>query len=264
MMKDVIRTQEPDVVTLSPPCGPWSSWQRMRKRKDILQALRREHLPFWEFVLWVWSFQTARGALAVLEQPRQSEALNTRPMQARDIVHEKTVDLCRLGLVDRISGAPHKKSTVVQMNHPVIETPAFPERRCECAPGDHQPIEGSVALKDPSTGSWRSVKRSTLAAEWTPMFCHWLLDGLERALDETSMPDEQHYQSLLRLHRRNPPNRFFENVPVEVEATPEGQLRQHMQMNDYGTRYDYIHFDSEAAMLNKTLRSTMAYLHVAL
>ena len=264
MMKDVIKAQEPDVVTLSPPCGPWSSWQRMRKRKDILQALRREHLPFWEFVLWVWSFQTARGALAVLEQPRQSEALNTRPMQAREVVHEKTVDLCRLGLVDRISGTPHKKSTVVQMNHPVIETPAFSERRCECAPGDHQPIEGSVALRDPSTGSWRSVKRSTLAAEWTPQFCHWLLDGLQRALDETSIPDEEFYQPPRRLHRRNPPNNFFENVPVEVEATPEGQLRQHMQMNDYGTRYDYIHFDSEAAMLNKTLRSTMAHLHVAL
>jgi hypothetical protein len=31
MMKDVIRTQEPDVATLAQPCGPWSSWQRMRK-----------------------------------------------------------------------------------------------------------------------------------------------------------------------------------------------------------------------------------------
>lgn len=97
-----------------------------------------------------------------------------------------------------------------------------------------------------------------------PQFCGWLLDGLQRALDETSIPDEDFYQPVKQLHRRNPPNRFFETVPVEVEATPEGQLRQHMQINDYGTRYDYIHFDSEAALLNKTVRSTMAHLHVAL
>lgn len=178
------------------------------------------------------------------------------------MVHEKTVDLCQLGLKDRIPGEPHKKSTLVQMNHPVIETPAFSEKRCSCAPRAHQPIEGSVALTDPLTGTWRSVKRSALASEWTPQFCGWLLDGLQRALDETSIPDEDFYQPVKQLHRRNP--RFFETVPVEVEATPEGQLRQHMQINDYGTRYDYIHFDSEVALLNKTVRSTMAHLHVAL
>eukprot|EP00435_Cladocopium_sp_Y103_P008686 s1575_g2.t1 len=263
ILKDVIRTQEPDVITLSPPCGPWSSWQRMRKRKDILQALRREHLPFWEFVLWVWSFQSARGALAVLEQPKQSEALHTRPMQAREEVYEKVVDLCRLGLMDRITMYPHKKPTAIQMNHPVIQTPAFPDRRCECQPGDHQPIEGSVRIRDELTGRLKTVRRSTLAAEWTPEFCQWLLCGLESALTETSLSEMDH-PSMLQLHRRTPANRFYETVPVEVEQTPEGQLRQHMQLNEYGTRYDYIHFDSDAAMLTKTLRSTMAHLHVAL
>lgn len=167
MMKDVIRTQEPEVATLAQPCGPWSSWQRMRKSGGSIY-------PFGN--LCFGAFQTARGALAVLEQPKQSEALNTRPMEAREVVHEKTVDLCQLGLKDRIPGVPHKKSTVVQMCHPVIETPAFSEKRCSCAPRAHQPIEGSVALTDPVTGTWRSVKRSALASEWTHNFVagYWM------------------------------------------------------------------------------------------
>ena len=39
MMKDVIRTQEPDVATLAQPCGPWSSWQRMRKSGGSIYPL---------------------------------------------------------------------------------------------------------------------------------------------------------------------------------------------------------------------------------
>ena len=36
LLKDLIRTQQPDVITLSPPCGPWSTWQRMRKKRGVL------------------------------------------------------------------------------------------------------------------------------------------------------------------------------------------------------------------------------------
>lgn len=51
---------------------------------------------------------------------------------------------------------------------------------------------------------------------------------------------------------------------MELEPTPEGQLRQHLQQQEHGTRYDYISFSGNAAMVNKTLRSTLPHLHVAL
>ena len=124
-----------------------------------------------------------------------------------------------MGLVDKVSRRLHKKPAVVQMNHPVIEAPAFPERRCECAPGDHQPVEGSVQVLDEASGHGRTAKRSALASEWTTPFCEWLLSGLQHALDETALPAEDYFQPRHQLHRRNPPNKFFENVEVEVEPT---------------------------------------------
>ena len=38
LMKEVIRKQKPDVISLAPPCGPWSAWQRLRKNSFALRA----------------------------------------------------------------------------------------------------------------------------------------------------------------------------------------------------------------------------------
>ena len=138
----------------------------------MLRELRREHMPFWRFVVWVWAHQTATGGLAVLEQPLQSEALKLSVMSGRRIVCQKDINLCGLGLCDRVNGKPHKRPTAIQMNHPAITQ--FPDVPCTHQPGQHQPIEGSVTIQR-SDGTTKSVKRSTLAGEWTPQFCAWLL-----------------------------------------------------------------------------------------
>ena len=258
LLKDVIEKQRPDVVTLSPPCGPWSSWQRIRKRKDLLQALRREHQPFWDLVCWIWAFQNTHGGIVVLEQPKQSDALKMPKMTRRERMYEKEVHMCQLGLEDVVSGAPHKKATAVQMNHPMICTTLFPEKKCDHPPGAHQPLEGSVAVWDETTRRYKAVRRSTLAAEWTPSFCDWLLGGLE------AMQEESAQVFHLELHREVPSTKLWETVPTELEQTPEGQIRQHLQQNEFGTRYDYISFSGTAAMVSRTMRSTLAHLHVAL
>lgn len=133
----------------------------------------------------------------VLEQPKQSDALRTPKMTKRKQVYEKEVHMCQMGLVDQISGAPHKKSAAVQiqMNHPVILTNVSPERRCDHQPGAHQPIEGHVRIWDEEQGPFRQVRRSTLAAEWTPEFCGWLLDGLQAVQEEAAQTFH------LELHR---------------------------------------------------------------
>lgn len=87
LLKEMIEVQQPDVITLSPKCGPWSAWQRLRRDRALLLAQRRDELPCWDFVEWVWHHQTARGALAVLEQPRQSEALNL-PAPTKASLHQ--------------------------------------------------------------------------------------------------------------------------------------------------------------------------------
>ena len=188
-----------------------------------------------------------------MEQPLQSEALKLSVMSERKIVCEKGINLCGLGLKDKENGKPHKKPTAIQMNHPAIQQ--FPDVPCH-APGEHQPIEGSVTVK--RNGKWKSMRRSRLAGEWTEEFCDWLLDGLERALQEAAT--EVH----VAIPDETPINRVWETAPVEVEETPEGQLRQQLALHDYDTKYDYISFAGSAALLSKKLRSVLAHLHVAL
>ena len=255
IFKDVVREQRPDVITVSPPCGPWSSWQRMRKRKAVLRKLRQQHLPFWNLVAWLWDFQNSIGGLVILEQPAASEALRLPVMSRRKRVYKKVVHLCRLGLRDRVSRRPHKKPTVVQVNHSAIETELFPERTCCCEAGSHQPIEGSVKVRD-DEGRLRSLKRSTLAAEWTRDFCMWLINGLEGLW--------QGQEVQVAWTEQVPSNQIWETVPVELEDSPEGQLRQQLELADGQRRYDYISFAGTSAMQPRRLRSTLAHLHVAL
>lgn len=254
LLKDLIRTQQPDVITLSPPCGPWSTWQRMRKKRGVLRELRRQHMPFWRLVVWIWAFQSQHGGLVVLEQPEQSEALKLNVMHERKDVWQKTVDQCALGLKDKVSGMPHKKPTAIQMNHPAVQN--FPDARCRHLPGQHQPIEGSVRIR--RDGQMVTMKRSTLAGEWSTPFCQWMLGGIERALEEAA------HECNISLAEPTPMNRIWESVPVDVEDTPEGQLRQQMALHDYDSKYDYISFAGTAALLNKRMRATLAHLHVAL
>lgn len=263
LMKEVIRKQKPDVISLAPPCGPWSAWQRLRKNSFALRQMRRRHRPLWEFVVWVWAFQNSHGGLVLLEQPASSEALRLPEMTQREKVYERKIPMCGLGLRDQVSGKPHKKMTAVQLNHEAIQTEIFREVRCDHRVGEHQPIEGSVRVRDPTTGKKATVRRSTLAASWTPQFCDWLLNGLEKLLSEGAQPVK------LAMHAEVPANRIWEAVPVEIETSEEGQLRQEMArqqtaLHDYSTKYEYISFAGTAALLNKRMRSTLAHLHVAL
>ena len=254
LLKDMIKEQRPDVISLSPPCGPWSTWQRMRKKRAVLRELRKEHMPFWRLVVWIWAFQSQHGGLVILEQPQQSDALKLNVMHERKGVWQKDIHQCGLGLKDRVSGKPHKKPTAIQMNHPAVMH--FPDVKCQHQMGQHQPIEGSVRVE--RDGRIANVKRSTLAGEWPTPFCQWMLDGLERALEEAA------HTCHVAMTDPAPDNRIWEAVPVEVEDTPEGQLRQQMALHDFDNKYDYISFAGAAAMLSKKMRSNLAHLHVAL
>ena len=141
------------------------------------------------------------------------------------------------------------------MNHHAITTDLFPDKKCDCPLGAHQTIEGSVRVQD-GQGRWKTVKRSTLAAEWTDEFCDWLLDGLECLWTTTDVA--------LSWSDQVPTNQVWESVPVEIEDSPEGQLRQQLELADGKRRYDYISFNGSSALQPKRLRSTLAHLHVAL
>ena len=263
LLQDLIESQEPDVVTLSPRCGPWSPWQRLRKNRKRLREEREEERPIWALVEWIWNFQTSRGALAVLEQPQQSEALKLPEMARRKEVYEKIIDQCAVDLKDVVSGRPHKKSTAIQANHPSIL--AWIDLKCPHEPGQHQPIEGAVSIVD-EQGNPKTVRRSTLAATWTPQLCQWLLDGISFSLEMMAgIVPEPAVDQPFRLHQETQGQRVWNTVPVETEANPDALLRQQLaQQADFKTKYDYITFKGASASLSRQFRNNLAHLHVCL
>ena len=68
-IKAMIAEEQPDLVTLAPPCGPWSSWTHLCLDREALSKRRREYLLFWKFAKEVWDIQYKEGKLALVEQP---------------------------------------------------------------------------------------------------------------------------------------------------------------------------------------------------
>lgn len=70
-----VREVQPDLITLSPRCGPWSQFQRLNPNIDKVMDDRKEDIPLWRFCRVLWDEQTREGRLALTENPWQSEAL---------------------------------------------------------------------------------------------------------------------------------------------------------------------------------------------
>ena len=104
-----IRTKKPDLITLSPRCGPWSQFQRLNPNIDQIMADRQVDIPLWRFVREVWDEQTKHGRLVMTENPWQSEALHQDFMESRPQLHRAKVAQCAFGLKDVVGEKTHQK-----------------------------------------------------------------------------------------------------------------------------------------------------------
>ena len=68
-VKSMVRVMKPDLVVITPPCGPWCAWQRTCRDWDALDEIRKDHLPFWKMAREVWDIQ-AEGVYVSLNNPR--------------------------------------------------------------------------------------------------------------------------------------------------------------------------------------------------
>eukprot|EP00434_Breviolum_minutum_P038103 symbB.v1.2.033789.t1/scaffold4247.1/size72962/1 len=171
---EVVKKEEPDLVTLSPRCGPWSQFQRQAKDTEKVMLKRKEDLVHWRFVREVWDLQDGAGRLVMTENPWQSEALRLSFMESRPHLHRAKVAQCRFGLKDVISGKPHQKYTAFDANNLTAKEYLEKEAECICEPGAHQPIEGCVHYQG---ATWR---RSQLASRWPARLCDHLLGAAAR------------------------------------------------------------------------------------
>ena len=247
----VIKQEEPDLVTLSPRCGPWSQFQRLTTDKEKMMEKRKEDLVHWRFVRVVWDLQDGEGRMVMTENPWQSEALKLTFMKSRPHLHRAKVAQCQFGLKDVISGKPHQKWTAFDVNNIFAKEYLEKDAGCICERGDHQPIEGCVYYQG---ARWR---RSQLASRWPARLCDHLLQAAQHAwsqeikevnLLEPFSPEEPHYA-----------------LPVEAEPSPEAEMRKQMEKVDgQGNRYDYIYFAGEARMTPYRVRQVVSQLHVTL
>lgn len=254
---EVVEGFEPDLVVITPPCGPWCAWQRLRTDFEALDELRRQHLPFWRLARKVWDKQTKGGRLALTEQPEQSEALETSYMAGREEVYRVVVDQCEFGLRDPMSHKFYKKATALDVNEEQFAHELTKVSRCTHRPEEHEQIRGSVFWK----GKWR--RRSTLAAAWTPRLADHILGAAERSWRDA-------ISACVTTRRLAEPQVGSEWLTFRVEPeagvlTPEEVLRRQLnQMGAAGDRYDYVIFEGEARGLPRRVRTTLAHLHVVL
>ena len=248
---EVIKKEEPDLVTLSPRCGPWSQFQRLAKDTEKVMLKRKEDLVHWRFVREVWDLQDGAGRLVMTENPWQSEALRLTFMESRPHLHRAKVAQCRFGLKDVISGKPHQKYTAFDTNNITAKEYLEKDAVCICEPGEHQPIEGCVYYQG---ATWR---RSQLASRWPARLCDHLLGAAQHVWS----------QEVREVHLLEPfaPHEPHYALPVEAEVSPEAEMRKQMEKIDgQGNRYDYIYFMGEARMLPYRIRQVVSQLHVTL
>ena len=177
----VLDEEQPYLLALGYPCGPWSPWQRMNKNKEDLNWQRQKWLPILRWLMQLIRKHRRRGGrVLLLENPWLSEARNTWELRGlymdnvgeRDDYEVVRVDLCRFGLKDKESHLPHLKPTGIGTDSPGIKA-QMKNKRCR-RDHEHEPLEGSN----------RYGRRPLQAAQWTPRFCKSVLEGVYQDLRE--------------------------------------------------------------------------------
>ena len=253
MIMEMIREQKPDLVTLSPRCGPWSQFQRINPNQDKVMENRENDIPLWRFARAVWDEQDKNGRLVLTENPAQSEALNMDFMQERPNLHRAKIAQCAFGLKDVISGKPHQKYTALDVNDPKMCEALLQGAECHHSPEEHQAIEGSVHYEG------RSQKRSALAAKWPQELCDHILDAAEAAWENCDLAAPR------KLSEGREKGAMHYALPVEPCPTPDGELRRQLERADWrGGQYDYVYFEGNARQGPYKIRQALAHLHVVL
>ena len=233
----MVREMEPDLVVITPPCGPWCQWQRLRGDVEGLWELRRRHLPFWKVSREIWDIQEEGNRMVLTEQPVMSEALKLKYMSTRRHVYRVVVDQCRFGLKDPVSGKWYKKTTALDVNDEEFAYELARVQRCHHLPEQHEQIQGNVYYQ----GKWQ--KRSTLAGRWTDKLAEHVLRSAERAYFNRKVVANGAQPGVEWALAEPSRGAGWEANPVEIEEkggvlTPEEVLRRQLtSMGAEGERY---------------------------
>ena len=158
--------EDPDLVVVCPPCGPFSQLQRLnypRMRMEQAIVMLQDGLQHLEFAMQVFEWQVRRGRWALFEHPQGSAAWQEESVRRREElpgVEKVTGDQCMYGLRVKEGEELSKKSTGFMSNSEKILQRL--SKRCS---GDHphQELIGGRAKK---------------AEEYPPQLCREIVKGL--------------------------------------------------------------------------------------
>ncbi|CAE7341218.1 RE2, partial [Symbiodinium sp. KB8] len=273
-MMEQVRQVRPDVLIIGPPRGPWSSWSQ--EKEKTREDLKAQYWPMWNMIEEMWHYQHAHGRLVLLQVParmmppgpdemRQLRHLyfDKHPSAGKVTVKEESgertpcyatrVDLCQWGAVDPSTQKLYKRACRVEVNDPWWCSQLAGGGVCQHAPGAHQEVSGRTKNE-----AGDLVSRAAHAQQWPLPWAQKVLDSSHETLELRKGPPTH-----CVWHQECAVGAEWEAVPVEVEPSPEGQLRQRLG-EATGDQYDYIYFEGASGALSRQVRSTLAKLHVVL
>jgi len=164
-----LRKEDPDLIMICPPCGPFSQMQSINySRMDIGRAIALlgegvEHLTF---AMEVYEWQVRRGKIALFEHPDGSRAWDEhcvqRVLQLPGVIRVRG-DQCQFGLQTSPAEALNLKPTGFMVNSAHIAKQLA--RRCT-KDHEHQPLEGGG--------------RTRKAEVYPPKLCRAIIQGLRQ------------------------------------------------------------------------------------
>ena len=247
-----IHAEEPDLITLAMPCGPWCQWMHLCPPEQV-EEKRKADMPLWRFAREVWDYQVEKKRLVLTEQPLGSEGLKLSIMEKRPDLHRAKIAQCMFGSADVISGKPHRKLTALDVNDEYFAEMLLHDAVCLHEPAEHQVLEGKVFFQ----GKW--INRSALAAAWPLPLCRHILTCAEKTL----MRIQQVPHWTLTQEVEDPT--LWETTPVASGTVPEENLRRGLgEMGVAADRYGYVTFEGVGQQAPRRIRAAIAHLHVTL
>ena len=166
--------ESPFLVTLSSPCTMFSTRRRPTGDLEYERKKMKEAIILLNFAVEVCRYQHQRGRYFLFEHPSRARSWGSRRMKELmqlPGVSEAVFDMCEYGMVDRISGIPHKKETRLLGNLEIDIMGKF-VRKCS-GNHDHQALEGKVKIGS----EW--FNRTRLAQEYPPDLCGKIIELAE-------------------------------------------------------------------------------------
>ena len=171
----ILKEEDPDLITISPPCGPFSMVQNLNYPKmDVKKAMCiiTAGVAHLEFAMKVFEWQVRRGKWALFEHPKEAASWKEPCVQrawSLEGVERVVGDQCQYGLRVRPEEELNMKPTGFLSNSPRIRNQL--SRRCS---GDHphQHLMGGRAKK---------------AEEYPPKLCQAMIRGLKEEITDSEV-----------------------------------------------------------------------------